>query len=185
MARLGDVEAFTQLAEARVAAMLRTAMAILGEEADARDAVQESMLTIWRQLPALREVDRFDAWATRVLVNQCRRQLRRRIRTRVREISLEGGTLSGERGPATLNPSSVGFPAIGDDPEGALLRRRAIEQAFERLTPDQRVLLVLRHLQGQPIAEIAEALRIPAGTVKSRLSAARHALDRALAREEA
>ena len=59
----GDVESFTALITGRVAALTRTAMAILGHEADARDAVAETIATVWRELPRLRDVDAFEACA--------------------------------------------------------------------------------------------------------------------------
>ena len=149
-------------------AMTRTATAILGDESEAHDAVQEALISVWRELPRLRDPERFDAWAGRILVNTCRHALKRRVRTRVREIALEP---EGSAGP------SVGARAdsIGDDD--------ALNRAFERLHGEQRALLVMHHLEDRPPAEIATLLGIPAGTAKSRLFTARRALQRALERE--
>ena len=69
--------------------MQRTAMAILGHEADAHDAVSQALATVWRELPRLRDVAAFDAWSTRILVHACRRLLRGRGRARVRELSID------------------------------------------------------------------------------------------------
>ncbi|MBA2718480.1 MAG: hypothetical protein H0U52_04425 [Chloroflexi bacterium] len=88
-AQTGDVDAFTALVAGRVEAMQRTAMAILGHEADARDAVAESLVAIWRELPRLRDPLAFDAWTTRILVHACRGRLRTRVRTRVRELTMD------------------------------------------------------------------------------------------------
>src|SRR5207344_93955 len=76
-ARNGDALAFEALVEARVGSMTRTAMAILGREDEARDAVQDTLVTAWRELASLRDPVAFDAWLTRILVNRCRRGLRR------------------------------------------------------------------------------------------------------------
>jgi len=168
-ARHGDLDAFTALAGARLTAMTRTATAILGDESEAHDAVQEALISVWRELPALRDPERFDAWAGRILVNACRHALKRRIRSRVREIALStegtGGTSAGP---------SVGARAdsLGDDD--------ALNRAFERLDGEQRALLVMHHLEDRPLSEIAAVLGIPAGTAKSRLFTARRALQRAL-----
>jgi len=69
------------------------------------------------------------------------------------------------------------------DPAGEVVNRRALERAFERLSVDDRTLLVLHHLDQRSVAWIAGALGIPEGTAKSRLHAARRSLERALARE--
>ena len=86
LARSGDAAAFEALVEARVGSMVRTAMAILGREDEARDAVQDTLVTAWRELASLRDPAAFDAWLTRILVNRCRRGLRTFGLTRMREI---------------------------------------------------------------------------------------------------
>ena len=178
-ARHGDLDAFTALAGARLAAMTRTATAILGDETEAHDAVQEALISVWRELPALREPERFDAWAGRILVNACRHALKRRIRSRVREITLIPETADG---PALGLHGSGGMPVVGGRAE-SLGADDALNRAFERLDGEQRALLVMHHLDGRPLAEIAATLGIPIGTAKSRLFAARTALQRALERE--
>lgn len=170
-ARSGDASAFEELVEARVGPMTRTAMAILGREDEARDAVQDALLTAWRELAALRDPGAFDAWLTRILVNRCRRGLRRIGLRRVREIPVHVLGEADEPRSDDLSPSVDG--------------RRALERAFERLSVEDRTLLVLHHLDGRSVASIAEVLGVPAGTAKSRLFAARRALDRALEREAA
>lgn len=169
-AQTGDVDAFTALVAGRVEAMQRTAMAILGHEADARDAVAESLVAIWRELPRLRAPLAFDAWSMRILVHACRGRLRSRVRTRVRELTIDAA----EAGRSL--PSSAG-------PEDDVGARMGLERAFEHLDADARTILVLHHLDGRGLAEIAAVLGIPEGTAKSRLFAARRALARALERE--
>jgi RNA polymerase sigma-70 factor (ECF subfamily) len=168
-ARNGDVEAFDALIAGRVEAMVRSAMAIIGDPDEAREATQESLLAIWKELPNLRMDDRFDAWAGRILVNRCRLTLKRRGRRARREVPIEGS-----RGPA-----SASVAASDEDFE----RREQLERAFDRLDADDRVLLVLHHLEGLPVTQIAARLEIPDGTVKSRLFTARRALERALEAE--
>ena len=166
----GDVESFTALITRRVAPLTCTAMAILGHEADARDAVAETIATVWRELPRLRDVDAFEAWSQRILVHACRHTLRARGRSRVREVGIEAA--------ATVSSASAG------DVPGALARRQVLERAFERLDADDRALIVLHHLDGRSVAELAAILEIPVGTAKSRLHHARLLLQRALARED-
>ena len=170
-ARLGDSGAFEALVEARVGPMTPTAMAILGREDEARDAVQDALLAAWRGIGTLRDPEAFDSWLTRILVNRCRRGIRRFGLVRSREVPSE---LVGEEA----------LPRTADIASG-VVERRSLERAFGRLSVDERTILVLHHLDGRSLASIAEVLSIPEGTAKSRLSRARKSLERALAREEA
>ena len=144
-------------------------MAILGDPADASDALQDALTAIWSNLPALRDADRFGAWADRILVNSCRLVLRRRARARVRQISLE-----------TVD---AGRLAAAAGPDGGAADREVFGRAFERLDADGRAILTFHHLDDRPLAEIAEILGIPVGTVKSRLHTARRSLERAVLEE--
>jgi RNA polymerase sigma-70 factor (ECF subfamily) len=163
-AQAGDRDAFDALLTARLDRTYRTARAILGNEPDARDAVQDAWLSIWRRLPGLRQPAAFDGWVERIVVNACRTRLR--ARSRVREIPMADGFEQSD-------------PSHGSRPEG-VAERDAVERAFERLSPDQRAILVLHHLHHQPVVAIAAALGIPEGTVKWRLHAARTALGQAM-----
>ena len=168
-ARSGDAAAFEALVEARVGSMVRTAMAILGREDEARDAVQDTLVTAWRELASLRDPAAFDAWLTRILVNRCRRGLRTFGLTRMREIPAD-------------QVAEIDLPRTADV-AGAVVDRGALERAFGRLSIDERTILVLHHLDGRPLASIAAVLKIPEGTAKSRLFKARRSLERAMARE--
>lgn len=158
LAGKGDRDAFAQLVEGRLAATFRTASAILGNEADARDVVQETFVSAWVNLPRLRDASRFDAWLNRIVLNRCRDTLRRR--RRAREIALD--------------------PMLAVHAPEADAGLEALNAAFERLPVERRQLLILHHLHRLPVAEIAQSLGIPVGTAKWRLHAARRALEQAL-----
>jgi RNA polymerase sigma-70 factor, ECF subfamily len=162
----GDEIAFERVVATQLDRSFRTARAILGNDADARDAVQEAFVSAWRDLGRLREPANFDAWLQRIVVNACRAELRRRAR--VREITLDGQPERRDTGPA-----------LSEQVEDTEL----LGHAFERLDGDKRSILVLHYLHHEPLASIAAALGIPVGTVKWRLSEARAALARALAAE--
>jgi RNA polymerase sigma-70 factor, ECF subfamily len=174
-ARRGDADAFVALIEERQVTMTRVASAILGNPADVADALQETLLSLWRDLPSLRSVDAFPAWADRILVNACRLVLRRRGRTRLREIALpeDQGSLRGI--------AAGGSPAPFDR---VVAEREAFDRAFDRLEPAARAILVLHHLEDRSLAEISAVFAIPVGTAKSRLFKARRDLEAALALEE-
>jgi RNA polymerase sigma-70 factor (ECF subfamily) len=168
-ARRGDHEAFAALVDGRLAATFRTALAILGNEADARDATQEVFLRAWRNLPELRETDRFGAWFGRILVNTCRTAIRGRRRRIVREISV--GALPG-RGEELASPRRAHDLRTAD--------LDLLERALDRLSVADRTLLALHHFENLSLGEIGEQLGVPGKTVKSRLFSARRSLERAL-----
>jgi RNA polymerase sigma-70 factor (ECF subfamily) len=166
-ARNGDLDAFESIVRARMDAVYRLTSAILGNEADARDAAQETFVAAWRQLPRLREPERFDAWLQRVAVNAARQTHRARSRRRVREIPSSTVVALAERGTG------------GPRDDAAIL-----DAALATLPVDQRAILVLHHLEGRPLAELATILGVPEGTAKSRLFTARRALAAAIAADE-
>ncbi len=151
-------------------AVYRLSFAILADEADARDAAQDTFVTAWRQIGKLRDPDRFDAWLQRVAVNAARMTHRARRRRGVREI------------PARRGGSVADLPATASPLENDA---RTLEAALGRLPIEQRSILALHHLEGRSLAELAEILDIPAGTVTSRLHTARQALHAALLAEAA
>ena len=136
-----------ELIDRRVASAFRLARAILLDDAEAEDAVQDAALTAWRQRGSLRDPARIDAWFDRIVVNACRDRLRRRKKLReITEISAtpERVTAPGEDGPD-------------------------IDAALDALDADHRVVVLLRYWQDRTVDDIAERLGVPAGTVKSRL----------------
>ena len=161
----GDEGAFGRLVETQVDRSFRTARAMLGNDADARDATQEAYVAAWRELPSLRDHGSFDAWLQRIVVNTCRTFLRRRMR--VREVSLE----------SVVDRQEDGTPA------DHLADVEVVSRAFDRLDPDKRAILVLHYIEHESVAAIAAALGLASGTVKWRLSEARAALNRALVAE--
>jgi len=161
-ARSGDEEAFSSLARAAADRLFAVAYRILRDAGRAEDAVQQALLNAWRQLPGLREPERFDAWLHRLLVHACYAEARRaRLwNANVRVLPL-GGLATSD-------------PAIGVD------ERDTLNRAFKRLTTEQRAVFVLHHYLGLPLAEVAETLGVPVGTVKSRLHYATNTLRAAI-----
>ena len=168
-ARHGDLGAFEELMHARIDAIYRLSYAIVGDEADARDATQETFIAAWRRIRELRDPERFDAWLQRIAVNSARMTLRARGRRRVREIPAGDVAALASAADRRRRPSAPTRDLLG--------------AALDRIPTDQRTILVLHHLEGHGVAELAEILGIPVGTVKSRLHTARRALQEALAAE--
>lgn len=157
----GDHDAFDVLASTAGHRLFAIAYLILRDRPRAEDAVQEALVHAWRELPGLRDPDRFDAWLHRLIVNACADQGRhaRRWSAEVRMIRSE---------PTT------------EDGANSIADRDQLERGFRRLKPEQRTIVVLHFYVGLPVPEIAETLGIPAGTVKSRLHYATAALRAAL-----
>jgi RNA polymerase sigma-70 factor (ECF subfamily) len=162
-ARTGDHEAFAALAAASIDRLYRIARQVLRDPALAEDAVQETLVEAWRSLPALRDLDRFDAWVHRILVRACSRIRARRSTAHVREIQVE----------------DFEWPA-GDRGELDVDTRDQLERGFARLDPDRRALLVLRYALELNAEEIADLLGIPSATVRSRLHRATREMRSAL-----
>ncbi|MBX3030403.1 MAG: RNA polymerase sigma factor [Chloroflexi bacterium] len=160
-AQEGDEAAFRELAVAVGPALLRVARGILRDRAAAEDATQVALVQMWRQLRQLREPDRFDAWAYRVLVNACRTEGRR----------------SGRAARVAIITDVPG----ADGNLGAVLDRDQLERGFRRLPFEQRTVLVLHLYLGLGNARIASILGIPEGTVRSRLYHGVRAMRAALA----
>jgi RNA polymerase sigma-70 factor, ECF subfamily len=150
-AQRGDHDAFALLAGAAIARLDAAARLILRDSELARDAVQEAMVRSWRDLPTLRDVDRFDSWLHRLLVNACLDLVRRRRR---RAIEVE------------LTPIHV--PATADF-SGGVVERDLLDRALRALQPDWRAIVVLHYFLGMPLPDVASSLGIPLGTAKSRL----------------
>jgi RNA polymerase sigma-70 factor (ECF subfamily) len=162
----GDHAAFEQIATHVLDRSFATAVQILRDPTAAEDAVQEAMIRAWRDLPSLRDPDRFDAWLRRLVVHACFDESRRMRRRRNAEARAE------------LRQSAVG------DGQDALAGRDAVERALARLTPMHRAALVLRHVQDLSVAEVAEAMSVPLGTAKSRLHHGEQALRTVFAEAE-
>jgi len=157
-ARRGDHDAFAELVGAAITRLDAVARLILRDRELARDAVQEALVRAWRDLPGLRDPDRFDAWLHRLTVHACL-DLTRRRRRRVSEVELE---------PIL----DIGLP----DETDLMALRDQLDRALARLEPELRAVVVLRFWLDLPVPEAADALGIPLGTAKSRLHRAISAL---------
>ena len=151
-ARNGDLDAFSALTASRTSRLYGAARLIVRDDALAEDVVQEVLLRAWQDLKGLREPYRFDAWLQRLLVRACYRAAKRhRLRTAI------------ERGVEVRSA----------DPSAEIQESHAIrdqlERGFLRLSSDQRAVIVLYHYLGLSLAEAADVLGIPLGTMQSRL----------------
>jgi len=161
-AQHGDEDAFAALVDATGDRLTAIARRILRDPSRADDAVQAALLAIWRNLPALRDPARFEAWSWRLTVNACREEVRRSSRRLPNVFSAVAGS--------------------GPDAADELADRDQLERAFRELSVDHRAVVVLRYFLELSPDEIADTLGIPGGTARSRLH---HALRRLRAALEA
>lgn len=164
-ARQGDRDAYDILLTDVIDHLYRIARLILRDFDRAEDAVQEALVRCWRDLPSLRDPDRFDAWLNRILVHAINDEARRRRGFIVDLVRLE------------FEPSVA-------DSSSALADRDEIARVFGRLSVEHRTIVVLHHYLGMTTDEAARAIGIPPGTAKSRLHYATEALRAALEADE-
>ena len=161
-AQHGDEEAFASLAVAVGDRLHAVAHRILRDTGLAEDATQQALLTIWRELPQLRDPARFDAWSYRLLVHACYAEGRR-----VHRWSPNLHILPSDEPAAAEGLSSV-------------VDRDQLERGFRRQSLDHRAVVVLHHYLDLTFDEVADVLGVPVGTVRSRLHHAMRGLRAAL-----
>lgn len=142
---------YMRRARAMEGRLYRIAQAMLWREADSVDAVQEAIFRGWMRKDRLRDADRFEVWLMSILVNHCRDVLRRR-----------------RREPLTLSREASAEDRLCEDLQ--------LRLALKKLPEKYRLPLLLHHLEGYSIEEVARMLKLPRGMVTSRLYQARKAL---------
>jgi RNA polymerase sigma-70 factor (ECF subfamily) len=161
-AQRGDPEAFAALARLSADRLFAIAARITRDRQLAEDALQQALVTIWKELPRLRDPERFEAWTYRLIVRCAVRESR---------------AMRGPRPELYLVPERHVAPG---DTSADVANRDQLDRSFQRLTPDQRAVTVLHFYVGLSLAEIASTLGVPLGTVGSRLHYAKRALRAAL-----
>ena len=150
-AQRGDQEAFATIVVGFGRQLHGLAQRVLRDVDLAEDATQRALVSIWRDLPRLRDVDRFEAWCYRLVINACHTEGRRARRSR------EG---------IRILPLDV---QIEDDATGMIVNRDELERGFRRLSIDHRGVLMLHYYLDMSLDEIAGTVGIPPGTARSRL----------------
>ena len=154
-AQNGDLDAFSTLTVVPTPKLYAAARLILRDDERAADAVQDALLQAWIDIRALRDPDRFEAWLHKLLVRTCYAAAKRQ-RTRM---------------AAEIRWLPMGEPTIGDSQSSVAVRDQ-LDRAFIHLSTDHRTVIVLVHYLGLSLAEAAQAIGVPLGTIQSRLSRA-------------
>jgi len=165
MTATGEAAEFARLVRAQLQGAYRLAGFLLGDAAEAEDAIQDAMEKAWLAWPKLRDPDRFGAWFDRIVANVCHDRLRSRGKHRVLQLD---ETIAGH------SPGDPFRDALARDELGRLIRS---------LPPDQQIVVGLRFWRDMPLDQIADRLGLPLGTVKSRLHYAMRSLRQQLDRQ--
>lgn len=147
-----DAEAFTELMQFYMKDMYRVALAILMNDEDVADAIQDTILTCWEKMHTLREPRFFKTWLTRILINKCYDILR--------------------KFPGNLPLEEAAY----NKPSTENLYNLELKEALSTLNEKYRSVMILFYSEGYHINEIASLLRIPKSTVKTRLQRGREKL---------
>lgn len=174
----GDAAAFTEMMRKHNRRLYRTARAILHDDAEAEDALQEAYLSAYRALPGFRSDAKLSTWLVRIVANEALGRLRKRKRSAEVIVLDEGASLHSESVMSAESPAEV--------PERAALRaetRRLIESRIDALPDQYRTVFILRELEEMSVDEVAASLDIPEATVRSRHFRAKGLLRGSLSRE--
>jgi RNA polymerase sigma-70 factor, ECF subfamily len=148
----------------------------LGGNFDIDDVVQQIFIAIFRSLGQFKGISSFDTWVYRITVKICTTQLRKKYRKRQPQIFYDSVIAENDRGD--LSSGALSSDAL------AVLERKELTQsiyrAFNKLSPDKRMIVILYEMEGRTLEEIALILKKPLGTVKSRLFHGRKALKKHL-----
>jgi RNA polymerase sigma-70 factor (ECF subfamily) len=171
-ARDGEQDAFGELVARHQDKVYSLAFRFTGDAEDATEIAQQAFLKAWRGMRSFRGGASFYTWIFRITVNEAR------SRGRYRAVRPAMASLDSFGGRAGTPAGRAADPA---DEAERVERREMVHRALARLEPDQRMMIVLRDMEGRDYAEIAGLLDCPAGTVKSRIHRARMALKELLA----
>ena len=161
----GDKQAFINIIEEHKIALYKVMKAILQNEDDVCDAMQETLINIYENIHKLQNEKYFKTWATRIAINECYHIIRKQKINQDKIVKIQTETVAQEK-------------------ENSSIEKTDIEIAISKLDEDLRIVVVMYYYNNLKVNDIAEVLQIPAGTVKSRLSRARESLYESLKHEE-
>ena len=180
----GDERAFEALMRAHNRMLFRLARAIVKDDADAEDALQEAYLAAYRNIARFRGGAKLSTWLARIVINEAYARLRKRPRM-ASVIPLEIAAPDGERGASSLEEGSMA-DETAERPEAAAMRaevRRMLERGIDELPEQFRTVFILREVEELSVEDTAACLDLPPATVRTRAFRARALLRGALARE--
>jgi RNA polymerase sigma-70 factor (ECF subfamily) len=175
-AKEGDLKAFEEIYQLYHRRIYNAVYGMLGDPDDAQDVTQDVFMRLHDALPTLRADEAFSTYLYRIALNLCRDRARRKKRVRFQSMDTPRADDDGDVEP-------MDFPDQGKLPEelitGDELQRR-VREAVLTLSDDHKAVIVMHHFQSMEVNDIARILKVPTGTVKSRLARGRDQLHRKL-----
>lgn len=162
-------EQFERLASEQERRVYATCYHMMGNREDAQDCAQETMLRAFRAFDSFRRDAQFSTWICRIAMNVCIDALRKR------KDALSLDTLREDTGFDVKDDSPGAYSRLEEKE-----RKRLLREGLEALTPEMRQMIVLRDVEGMSYDDVAKALEMPLGTVKSRINRAREKLSQIL-----
>jgi len=157
----GDMAAFEELVSSNYSHIYNLCYRMMRNQQDAEDMLQESMLKAWRKLKSFKQSSSFSTWLHRIAVNTCLDTIRKNKKKK--SVSVEE---MDEFGKHIVDDKASNF-------EDATLEKDVVQNALSQLKERERIIIILKDVQGYSYEEIAQILECPMGTVRSRLSRAR------------
>lgn len=170
----GDIASFELLISNYQVYAYNVAYRMLGNEEDAKDITQEALIKVYKSIHKFKETSSFSTWLYRIVMNTCKDELKKRKEATIsldKEIQTDDGSMSMEIGDERLNPSRI-------------VERNevshVVQEAINTLPDANRMVIVLRDIQGMSYEEISQVIKEPIGTVKSRINRGRGQLKKIL-----
>jgi RNA polymerase sigma-70 factor (ECF subfamily) len=176
LAKEGDLKAFEEIFQIYHRRIYNAVYGMLGDPDDAQDVTQDVFMRLHDALPTLRADEAFSTYLYRIALNLCRDRARRKKRVRFQSIDTPRTDEEGSSEP-------MDFPDLGRLPEDQITNdelQRRVREAVGTLSNDHKSVIVMHHFQGMEVNDIAQILKVPTGTVKSRLARGRDQLHRKL-----
>lgn len=175
-AKEGDLKAFEEIYQLYHRRIYNAVYGMLGDPDDAQDVTQDVFMRLYDALPTLRADEAFSTYLYRIALNLCRDRARRKKRVRFQSMDTPRADDEGDVEP-------MEFPDQGKLPEDTLTSdelQQRVREAVLGLSGDHKAVIVMHHFQGMEVNDIAQILKVPTGTVKSRLARGRDQLHRKL-----
>lgn len=173
----GDLAAFEELTRRYQGPLYRLAVRLLADRGEAEDALQDTMVSVWRKLPSLTDLPAFHGWIYQIMTRRCMSVLRTRARRSTDPVDADEMTeLSGDRSVLAGGSTSTDPAAATEYAE----QLRGLNAELANLSDEQRACWVLRELHELSYPEIAYAMNLPVSTVRGRIARARQNLARGM-----
>jgi len=168
--KAGDLVSFERLIEKHQQVAYNVAYRMVGNEEDAKDMTQEAFIKVFKSIGSFREDSSFSTWLYRIVMNTCKDELRKK---KIKVVSIDRDIEVGESSVSFEIPDQTYSPEVVYEKKQL---HQMLSQALTELPETNRIVVIMRDVQGFSYEDIAECINVPVGTVKSRINRGRHML---------